>query len=80
VHASLPGSTSPADLDAILRAVRAAIGGVDRGSCVGLAAPEAVRAAVDVWGPVAGLDLMRRVKDRFDPRRRMSAGRFVGGI
>jgi glycolate oxidase FAD binding subunit len=26
------------------------------------------------------LDLMRRVKDRFDPERRMSPGRFVGGL
>jgi len=39
-----------------------------------------VKAAVDVWGPVRGLDLMRRVKDQFDPHRVLSPGRFVGGI
>jgi glycolate oxidase FAD binding subunit len=35
---------------------------------------------VDMWGPVAGLALMRRVKDRFDPGHRFAPGRFVGGI
>ncbi|TMS00101.1 FAD-binding oxidoreductase [Nonomuraea basaltis] len=35
---------------------------------------------VDRWGQVSGLPLMRRVKERFDPGRRMSPGRFVGGI
>ncbi|MEV0620883.1 FAD-binding oxidoreductase [Nonomuraea sp. NPDC050404] len=35
---------------------------------------------LDRWGPVSGLPLMRRVKERFDPGRRMSPGRFVGGI
>ena len=39
-----------------------------------------VREAVDMWGPVAGLALMRRVKDRFDPGHRFAPGRFVGGI
>jgi glycolate oxidase FAD binding subunit len=80
LHAALPGSTSASQLDAILRAVRAATGGIGHGSCVVLAAPEAVRASVDIWGPVPGLDLMRRVKERFDPDGRMAAGRFVGGI
>jgi glycolate oxidase FAD binding subunit len=37
-------------------------------------------ADVDRWGQVSGLPLMRRVKERFDPGRRMSPGRFVGGI
>ncbi|WP_433439772.1 FAD-binding oxidoreductase [Nonomuraea sp. CA-141351] len=35
---------------------------------------------VDRWGQVSALPLMRRVKERFDPGRRMSPGRFVGGI
>ena len=43
-------------------------------------APTEVKGAVDVWGPVRGLDLMRRVKDQFDPHRVLSPGRFVGGI
>jgi glycolate oxidase FAD binding subunit len=35
---------------------------------------------VELWGRVGTLPLMRRVKERFDPGRRMSPGRFVGGI
>ena len=35
----------------------------------------------DHWGPVGdALPLMRRVKDRFDPERRLAPGRFVGGL
>ncbi|WP_214108897.1 FAD-binding oxidoreductase [Acrocarpospora catenulata] len=34
----------------------------------------------DRWGPIGALGLMRRVKERFDPDRRMSPGRFAGGI
>jgi glycolate oxidase FAD binding subunit len=50
------------------------------GSLVVLEAPAAVRAAVDTWGPVPAIDLMRRVKEQFDPERRLAPGRFVGGI
>lgn len=43
-------------------------------------APEAVREEIDLWGPVPALNLMRRVKDQFDPDHRLSPGRFLGGI
>ena len=59
-----------------LRAVCARYGG----SVVVVDAPSAVKEAVDVWGPVPALDLMRRVKDQFDPDHRLAPGRFVGGI
>jgi glycolate oxidase FAD binding subunit len=51
------------------------------GSLVLLAAPEGLRAASDVWGPApAAIALMRSVKLRLDPDRRLAPGRFVGGI
>ncbi len=42
-------------------------------------APE-VKTGIDTWGPVPAQDLMRRVKEQFDPERRLAPGRFVGGI
>jgi glycolate oxidase FAD binding subunit len=51
------------------------------GSLVLVKAPPELKRAVDVWGPAGdALGLMRRVKERFDPDRRLSPGRFVGGI
>jgi glycolate oxidase FAD binding subunit len=50
------------------------------GHAIVLTAPPAVREITDMWGPVAGLALMRRVKDQFDPDHRFAPGRFVGGI
>ena len=50
------------------------------GSAVVLRAPAPVKAALDVWGPVRGLELMRRIKAQFDPDRRLAPGRFVGRI
>lgn len=50
------------------------------GSAVVLDAPADVKSGLDVWGPVPALDLMRRVKDQFDPDHRLAPGRFVGGI
>lgn len=50
------------------------------GSLVLVDAPPAVKAAVDQWGPVPALDLMRAVKQQFDPGNRLAPGRFVGGI
>jgi glycolate oxidase FAD binding subunit len=65
-----------ADVVARTRAVCTAHGG----ALVVLEAPAAVQAAVDTWGPVPAIDLMRRVKEQFDPERRLAPGRFVGGI
>ncbi len=43
--------------------------------------PDEVKRGLDVWGvrPDA-LALMRRLKERFDPRGTLNAGRFAGGI
>jgi glycolate oxidase FAD binding subunit len=44
-------------------------------------APAAVRARLDVWGPPpSAWPLMRAVKQRLDPDRRLAPGRFVGGL
>ncbi|RCW45296.1 glycolate oxidase FAD binding subunit [Halopolyspora algeriensis] len=81
LHAGVPDSADPAavaDLVRELRAVTTEYGG----HAVVLRAPEAVRATVDPWGPIAEgeLTLMHRTKDQFDPEHRLSPGRFVGGI
>ena len=75
-YAAVPAGEA---VDALPR-LRAAIAPHD-GTAVVLRAPDAVRERLDHWGPVGdSLDLMRRVKERFDPERRMSPGRFVGGL
>ena len=49
--------------------------------CVVLDAPDDVRAKVDPWGDRTGpVELMRRVKARFDPAGVCHPGVFVGGI
>jgi glycolate oxidase FAD binding subunit len=67
--------------------LRASLGGLSAGSAlpatasaVVLHAPPAVRDAVDMWGPVQSPELMRAVKDQFDPDNRMAPGRLPGGI
>jgi glycolate oxidase FAD binding subunit len=79
VHAALPGGTPPERVAAVLDAVRGVLM-ARGGSCVVLTAPQRVRARVDVWGEVAGLALLRQVKQRFDPERRLAPGRFLGGL
>lgn len=75
LEAALPAIDPPA-LDA-LRAEVAAHGG----TVVVLEAPAEIKAGLDVWGPVGdALAVMRRVKEQFDPGRRLAPGRFVGGI
>ncbi len=75
LYAGLPGDGDPdlvADTVAALRVVAE--------HAVVLTAPAPVRERVDLWGPVAGLELMRRVKRQFDPDARLAPGRFGGGI
>jgi glycolate oxidase FAD binding subunit len=74
-YAALPAGSGAAALSGL----RAAIAPYD-GTAAVLAAP-ADLADLDQWGPVGdALPLMTQVKDRFDPARRMSPGRFVGGL
>ena len=75
-YAALPAQAGAAALPGL----RAALAPYD-GSAVVLHAPEAVRAGLDHWGPVGdAFPLMQRVKDRFDPERRLSPGRLLGGL
>ena len=75
LYAGGPGDGVPVpDVVGALRAAATRAGG----HAVVLTAPG--RDRLDMWGPVPGLDLMRRVKDRFDPHHRFAPGRFVGGI
>ncbi|WP_328584077.1 FAD-binding oxidoreductase [Streptomyces sp. NBC_00370] len=72
-YAAVPHTTD-------LAALRAAIAPYD-GSAVVLEAPDDVRQGLDHWGPVAdSFGLMTRVKDQFDPGRRLSPGRLIGGL
>jgi glycolate oxidase FAD binding subunit len=79
VYGALPGDTDPAAVAALVQRLRAECTAVG-GSLVVVDAPPLVVEATDVWGPVSGLDLMRRVKEQFDPERRLAPGRFVGGL
>ncbi len=79
LYAGLPAGTGLAATIAVLADLRAATAGAG-GHAVVLTAPPLLRDAVDLWGPIAGLDLMRRVKQQFDPDARFAPGRFVGGI
>jgi glycolate oxidase FAD binding subunit len=79
LHAGLAADADPAAIAAVVEGLRAATTAYD-GTVTVLTAPAAVRAAVDAWGPVPGIDLMRSLKAELDPRRRLSPGRLVGGI
>jgi glycolate oxidase FAD binding subunit len=75
LYAGLPGPADPGTVAATLAELRAVAE-----HAVVLTAPAPVRDRIDLWGPVGGLELMRRVKRQFDPDARLAPGRFVGGI
>ncbi len=51
-----------------------------RGSLVITDLPTALVGAVDPWGPIPALSVMRNLKARFDPNGILNPGRFVGGL
>jgi glycolate oxidase FAD binding subunit len=79
LYAGLPAD-APVDAVAAVVGRTRAVCTEHGGALVVLESPAEVQAAVDTWGPVPAIDLMRRVKDQFDPERRLAPGRFVGGI
>ncbi|GAB3446381.1 FAD-binding oxidoreductase [Phycicoccus ginsengisoli] len=76
-HVAVEGGA--AAVAALVQRLRTAAQGCG-GQVVVLDAPDDVREQVDLWGPVQALGLMRAVKERFDPGRQLSPGRFVGGL
>ncbi|HLL65144.1 MAG TPA: FAD-binding oxidoreductase [Micromonosporaceae bacterium] len=78
VYAALGAGTPPARVRTVVDAVRTTL--LARGgSCVLLRAPDRVRAEVERGHSGAVLPLVRRVKERFDPRGRLAPGRLAGG-
>ncbi|MEU4620890.1 FAD-binding protein [Actinoplanes sp. NPDC023801] len=80
LHAGGPVRPASADEAARLVGLLRAAATTAGGHAVVLTAPDSVRDRLDMWGPVPGLELMRRVKEQFDPDHRFAPGRFVGGI
>ncbi|SDY25327.1 glycolate oxidase FAD binding subunit [Modestobacter sp. DSM 44400] len=79
VYGALPADADVTAVRAVVTRLRQACTAAG-GALVVLDGPAEVKSGVDTWGPVPALDLMRRVKERFDPERRLAPGRFVGGI
>jgi glycolate oxidase FAD binding subunit len=87
VEVGVAADVAAADVGRFVSELRAGLAALSAGGVVpGVAsavvvwAPPEVREAVDVWGPVPALRVMRAVKDQFDPEHRMAPGRFAGGI
>jgi glycolate oxidase FAD binding subunit len=74
----LPAGPEPDDMVAAVEALRRRLAPAP---CVVLDAPADVRAMLDPWGGETGpVELMRKVKERFDPAGICGPGLFVGGI
>jgi hypothetical protein len=82
VQAAWAGDTLPEieRLRVSIDAARRALGG-GKGSLTVNRIPTDWRSSVETWGePAASLDIMRRLKDAYDPDGRLNHGRFAGGI
>ena len=66
---------------AAIDSARAVLAGLGNGALVLAAAPAALRARADAWGPPPpAIAVMRRLKRELDPDGRLAPGRFAGGI
>jgi len=76
-------SGNPMDPNAVSRALAEARSALEKtgGTLVLEAASPTIRRSIGEWGanPDA-FPIMQRMKERFDPQRRLNPGRFVGGI
>ncbi|PYO57348.1 MAG: FAD-linked oxidase [Candidatus Rokuibacteriota bacterium] len=82
LQCALQGEVSGAALDGtLLRPLRDGLA-PEGGSLVVERAPAALKAELDVWGPIHPdvLAIMSRVKREFDPDGILNPGRFVGGL
>ena len=76
----LSGDLSPDDVQAAAERCREMASSVG-GYAVVERCATAAKAGLDVWdAPGDALELMKRVKDRFDPNHILNRGRYVGGI
>lgn len=69
--------------DAVLEAIGEARRAAQRhgGTVVAEICPPSVKTQLDVWGEEPGsMELMRRLKEQFDPQRLLNRGRFLGRL
>lgn len=75
-----PGDTSSDTLTAVISKFRKQVSLLG-GTAIVQRCPPDVKAGIDVWGEDhAGIEVMRRMKSRYDPSGIMNPGRFVGRI
>jgi glycolate oxidase FAD binding subunit len=73
LYLGLQADVPPAEVVGWVEALRSGLSTVN-GTAVVLST--STLDGLDRWGPVAGAGLMRRIKDQFDPDRRLAPGRF----
>jgi glycolate oxidase FAD binding subunit len=80
VHHWLHPHPEPAGVEEVIHNLRR-LGEELGGSLVVEIAPFAGKAKVDAWGTIGDdFEVMRKLKDAFDPNHILSPGRFVGGL
>jgi glycolate oxidase FAD binding subunit len=74
------GEGRTGDIATLVARLRQAAAGTG-GSLVIVRGPTDLKKQIDVWGgPGDGFDLMRKLKELWDPKGILSPGRFVGGL